>query len=172
MSVNVSKICVEGDFLKADEAIEALHAALRYTNQGQSVSEGMSRLEEIYRRGNEEVRYKILTDLIEIEYTGARSLLIEALQSDESALVRHEAAFGLGVLGNQTHASILVHATLNDDNLMVRHEAAIALASAGREGALGALVKASRDSRPEVAASARYAIQSIYLKAHHESDDT
>ena len=162
-------IYLNPDFLDADNAIEALHSILHYTQSKDFLTETTAKLEAIYRRGSDEVRYKVITNLIDIEYTGSLPLLVEALQSDDSPLVRHEAAFGLGILGDSSYSSILTYAILNDDNLMVRHEAAIALAEMGGDAALGALVQACRDESPEVAASAKYALQSISLKIYRNS---
>ena len=169
MDAEARKVSVNPEFLQADDAIETLYSALHHSpKHGLSLNESMSRLERIYRHGNEEVRYKILTELIELEYSGARSLLIEALRNDKSPLLRHEAAFGLGVLSNKSNVGVLRDAMLNDDNLMVRHEAAIALAEVGDETILAAIEQAAQDERPEVAASARYAADNIRLRLYRE----
>ena len=171
MASDVCSIQLTPDFVEADDAIEALNGVLHNENRDQSLTQMMAKLEEIYHRGSEEVRYKVLTNLIDIEYVGARALLRDALLSDRSALVRHEAAFGLGIIGKGTpDANTLVHAMLSDENFMVRHEAAIALSSVGGDNALGVLLRAAKDESPEVAGSARFAIQCICLKAHRDSE--
>lgn len=163
-----SQINVDRDFLRAADALENLHEMLAYPTTEQSVTDVMDRIESFYREGSEEVRYEVLTRLVDMEYVGVRALLRQALQSDSSALVRHEAAFGLGIMGQPSDASLLAGIMLNDDNLMVRHEAAVALAEVGNESILGELESASRDKSPEVSASARFAIQSIYLRAYRD----
>ncbi len=159
---------VRPDFLEVSDLIEELHSSLTGGVATRTPTEAMARLTSIYRGAPEEVRYEVLTELVGLEYIGARELLVEALQHDKSALVRHEAAFGLGIVGTSRHITVLKNAMLEDPNPMVRHEAAIALAMIGGEGALGALSKAERDSDPEVAASARYGVQIVYLRAHRE----
>lgn len=168
MIVSADRVRVDPNFKKARDAIEDLHSALHGRTYEYSLGEVMSRLEAIYRRSGEETRYEILTNLIELEYIGARAVLAEALQGDDSALVRHEAAFGLGVLGNKEHVNTLIHAMLRDGNAMVRHEAAIALAAIGGEEALESLHTAAQDRCAEVAGSARYALQSVCLRIGEE----
>ena len=162
---------VDHEFLEADQTLEALCTDLRYAASGHSVTQNREHLEALYHRSDAVTRYKVLTELIDIEYSGVRPLLLEALRYDDSALVRHEAAFGLGLLGDGTCVNALIEALLDDENLMVRHEAAIALAEVGGEEALEALEKASHEQQAEVATSAKFAIQNIRLKLYHRSGD-
>lgn len=155
---------VEPSFLAADGTLESLYEALTRPDSHYSACELRTSLEEQYSRGNDETRYKIVTELIEMEYAGARSLLVKALRDDPSPLIRHEAAFGLGILRHPGNVASLVEALLCDRNLMVRHEAAIALAELGDEGCIAALDEATRDPAPEVALSAKYAIQNVRLR--------
>ena len=149
-------------FARVGELIEELHEALTAETGSRTATAVLVDLTGLFSCEVEEVRYEILTELIELEYVGSRALLLGALQSDKSALVRHEAAFGLGIVGTQTHVGPLCHAMLNDASAMVRHEAAVALANIGGDAALEALARATLDSDPEVAASARYGIQTLY----------
>ena len=75
---SVSQINVDREFLRAADALEALHGALHYVTAEQSVTDVMRRLESFYRKGSEEVRYEVLTSLIDMEYVGVRPLLREA----------------------------------------------------------------------------------------------
>ena len=124
----------------------------------------MDRIHSINSRSSESTRYKILTELIEMEFIGARPLLLDALINDTSPLIRHEAAFGLGKLGKKPDIEILIEAMLKDPHEMVRHEAAITLAEIGGEECIPALKQASLDNSAPVASSARFAIQNIYFK--------
>lgn len=157
---------LEPDFIEAEEALESLHFILHHPEVPSSLAEEMERIRLIYMRGSESTKYKLLTELIEMEFVGARPLIIEVLESDYSPLLRHEAAFGLGIMGEQPDHEILIKAMLNDPHEMVRHEAAIALAEIGGEESLRALEEVTKDTSDAVAASARFALQNIYLKAH------
>lgn len=170
MAVSASTHQLEPQFLEGDNALEDLYRALHSSKPGRSLEQELSQLELLYEQGGEEIRYKILTEVIDMEYSGAIRLLLKVLKTDTSPLLRHEAAFGLGVLRRPANPSPLVDAMLTDPNLMVRHEAAIALAEVGNEEALEALSRAAQDERTEVAASARYAIQNIRLRQYRETE--
>lgn len=157
---------LEPDFIEADGALQSLYFSLRHPGVPVSLSEEMERIRLIYIRGSESTKYKILTDLIDIEFTGARPLLLEVLMNDESPLLRHEAAFGLGIFRKVSDQEALIKSMLHDPHEMVRHEAAIALAEIGGEECLPALEKASQDESIAVASSARYAVQNINFKIH------
>ena len=160
---------LEPDFVEAEEALESLNFVLRHPEVPSSLAEEMERIRLIYVRGSESTKYKILTELIDIEFTGTRPLLLEVLMNDESPLLRHEAAFGLGIFKKESDREALIEAMLHDSHEMVRHEAAIALAEIGDEECLPALKKASQDESVAVSSSARYAIQNIYLEAYAHS---
>jgi len=155
---------VDPDFIEADQVLEAMHSILRYRDPRFSLKDTLEHLEDIYRRGAEVTRYKIFSELIDIECKEALPLLIHGLKEDGSGLVRHEAAFGIGLLGSTEHGEILMDTLLNDNNPMVRHEAAIALAEIGSESVIDTLIKATQDPSQEVSTSARFALQNIHLK--------
>lgn len=164
MATSAINNAIEPDFVTAESILEKLYAVLRYRDSRFSLVESIKELEELFSRGSEVVRYKILTELIYMECKQGIPLLVIALQDDTSALVRHEGAFGLGILGNQSHCETLINTLNNDESPMVRHEAAIALAETGGENQLDTLYKITEDGNPEVAASAKFAIQNIQMK--------
>lgn len=161
---------LEPGFIEAEEALESLNFVLRHPEVPSSLAEEMELVRHVYLRGSESTKYKILTELIEMEFAGGRPLLLEVLINDESPLLRHEAAFGLGIFKNASDQEALIEVMLHDPHEMVRHEAAIALAEVGGEECLPALKKASKDKSNAVASSARYAIQNIYLEIHCGSE--
>ena len=156
-------VSLNPNFVEAERALCDLYGALRYTKPGQSLVSHRLRLEQIYRDGDVVTRYKVLTELIAMGYWASRGLLLEALEHDGSALVRHEAAFGLGTIGDASCAEVLAHALTSDPDPTVRHEAAIAIAQVSGPAALETLKGAAADQDPDVADSARFAIQEILL---------
>ena len=154
-------------FIEADEALEFFYVAIRDRSNRFSVREAMGRVRFIFNTANEEVRYKIVTDLTAMKFAGVVPFLIGVLHNDKSPLIRHEAAFGIGKLGSVRDSAPLIEALKNDRSNIVRHEAAIALAEIGSRDAILALEAATMDSDPTVAFSARFAVQSILLYLHH-----
>ena len=153
-------------FIEADEALESLYIAIRDPFNRYSIKESMDRLKAIYDSATEIVRYKIVTDLPEMKSVSLVPFLVEVLRNDESVMIRHEAAFGIGALGRENDSAPLIESLENDSSNIVRHECAIALAEVGDIEAIPALEGASKDSDPNVASSARFAIQSILLHYH------
>ncbi len=121
-------------FIEADEALEFLYIAIRDRYNRFSVREAMSRIRPIFNSADEEIRYKIVTDLTAMKFAGVVPFLTDVLRNDQSPLIRHEAA--------------------------------VALAEIGGEDAIPVLEAATTDSDPSIAASARFAIQSILLYIH------
>ena len=153
-------------FIEADEALEFLYIAIRDRSNRFSIRETMGRVRSIFNTANEEVRYKIVTDLTAMKFAGVVPFLTDVLRNDESPLIRHEAAFGIGTLGSARDSASLIDALKYDTSNMVRHEAAIALAEIGGKGAIPVLEVVTADSDPSIASSARFAIQSILLYLH------
>ena len=156
-------------FIEADEALDSLYWALEGKDPGVSVKETMDHLVSVYQGAEEATRYKVVTDLIDLEFSGSRSFLASVLRNDESALVRHEAAFGLGVLGKPTDRVHLEYAALRDNDDMIRHEAVIALGAIGGVENIPALEIALKSESPTVASSARFSIQSIELRDYQNT---
>jgi len=155
-------------FVDADEAIERLFTARRLRDASAASAE-FARVRRLYRDGTDPVRYHLITELVELEYLAALPLLVEALSGDSSALVRHEAAFGIGTMGREAYVDGLSGAMLNGPHEMVRHEAAVALAAIGGPAQLEPLERASQDSSEAVVGSAHYAIQQILLRSSQTS---
>ncbi len=153
-------------FIEADEALEFLYIAIRDRYNRFSVREAMSRIRSIFNSADEEIRYKIVTDLTAMKFAGVVPFLIDVLRNDQSPLIRHEAAFGIGTLGSARDSTPLIDALKYDLSNMVRHEAAVALAEIGGKDAIPVLEATTTDSDPSVASSARFAIQSILLYLH------
>lgn len=153
-------------FIEADEALDFLHLANEDTHNRYSITEAMECVVSVYNGGDDVVRYKIVTDLSELSCPGVVAFLINVLESDPIPLLRHEAAYGIGALGNSRDAKPLARALLKDDSEMVRHEAAVALDEIGGMAELPALETASNEDDEAVALSAKFAIQSILLSLH------
>ena len=155
-------------FIEADEALEFLYLAIRDPYNRFSVKEAMGRVRSIFNSAGELVRYKIVTDLTAMKFGGVVPFLTDVLRNDESPLIRHEAAFGIGKLGSARDSTPLIDVLKYDRSNMVRHEAAISLAEIGGKDAIQVLETATTDSDPAVASSARFAIQSILLYVHQD----
>lgn len=91
----------------------------------------------------------------------ARLLLMNVLRRDPSPLVRHEAAFALGCMGDSNSVRLLKQVLAGDASSLVRHEAAMALSEIGTPADLSALEAGLTDSSREVSISCRVAISRI-----------
>jgi HEAT repeat protein len=151
-------------FANAETLLKKLSDALTQQDADSS-RKALEQITDLYDRSDILTQYKLLTDLIELRYDNIRPLIRREVRSNPSALVRHEAAFGLGVFRNSSDKDVLIEAMLNDDHLMVRHEAAIALATTGDAECFGALEQAAREPEASVVESAEYAIRQISLRA-------
>ena len=155
-------------FIEADEALDFLHLALEDRHNRYSIANAMERIGFIFRSADNVTRYKIVTDLTELNYSRLVPFLIDVLENDPTPLVRHEAAFGIGVLGGARVAQTLARVLLCDESPTVRHESAIALAEIGSLGEIPALETATTDEDEGVALSATFAIQSILLYIYQD----
>ena len=95
-------------------------------------------------------RYLVVNGLEETNNDAARTLLERVLLSDTNAIVRHEAAYCLGVVGDDESLSVLRHALFQDNNPLVRHEAALSLAEIGTEDELECLEGGMKDDNHDV----------------------
>ena len=95
-----------------------------------------------------------------------RQALISALQHDESPVVRHEAAFWLGELGDREATAALAHASQRDPAPLVRHESLEALGWIPTEESRAALETALHDPDETVRKTA-----AISLAIHREPRD-
>lgn len=110
---------------------------------------------------DETSRFNVTNGLATIDNDVSRLLLINFLRKDPSPLVRHEAAFAIGWVGNQDCISVLQDALFNDKSFLVRHEAAMALSELGGVSEIQALQRGLRDRSREVVVSCRVAIHRI-----------
>ena len=94
MSSVITQLGLDPSFAKADNLLEDLYAASVYQDSRFSISNTLDRLKDIYKVSNEATRYKIISELIDMEFKEAISLFLDVLKNDPSGLVRHEAAFG------------------------------------------------------------------------------
>lgn len=108
-------------------------------------------------------RYHVIVSFIENNREDVLQFLIKVLAEDKSELIRHEAAFGIGQMGDPTSQLALVDSLKRDPSAVVRHEAAIALATAGDEGCVSALREAlgSTNDEPVVTESVEYSLSLI-----------
>ena len=137
----------------------------------QSVTELHAELQQIvdaYFSLDDECRFYVMHTVAGAKNILARNLLLEILRRDDSVLVRHEAAFALGCIGNRNDIQHLRHVLLNDEHPLVRHEAAMALGVAGTKKDIPALESGLRDREAIVVDSCRAAMKMIELRL---SDD-
>jgi HEAT repeat protein len=137
-----------------------LVAAVR-GNDPTAIERCVHALQTVYDGANAVMQYKLLTEAIDTRCVLLRPLLRDALSNNASALVRHEAAFGLGILGDSSDCTVLCRSVLSDEHLMVRHEAAIALGVIGDEQSLPALEQAATETELSVVESAKYALAEV-----------
>lgn len=88
--------------------------------------------------------------------------LIKGLFTDPSPIVRHEFAFSLGETSHpELVGKYLMKAVETDKNIFVRHEAILALATLGRPEFKKFIKKFLNDPEPEMAESAKIALQRL-----------
>jgi HEAT repeat protein len=113
-------------------------------------------IERALTEGDSEQRDSLCSMLGELRMNEYTKLLIELLDKDPSACVRHEAAFALGHFGTPEVVEALKEAALNDRSVLVRHEATLALARF--PGVQETLEHALNDPSPDVRESAEVAL--------------
>jgi hypothetical protein len=106
-------------------------------------------------------RFEIIHSLAAARSKPARALLIHALRTDPSPLVRHEAAFVVGYIGGPRELQEAQRALKQDPSFLVRHEAAMALAEIGTLSDLALLTECTADENEEVTISCEFAIARI-----------
>lgn len=110
---------------------------------------------------DETSRYSITNSLTSMKSDNALGLLLAILDRDDSPLVRHEAAFALGCIGDETCRIALRRTLVEDDSFLVRHEAAMALGELGTIDDLPTLKQGLSDSSREVVISCEVALNRI-----------
>ncbi len=88
-------------------------------------------------------------------------LLVNALFTEPSPIVRHEIAFSLGETASPQAVPNLIKAMEEDENIFVIHEAALALATLGDKRAEEPIRKLLTHPNPDVAESAEIALQRL-----------
>jgi HEAT repeat protein len=106
-------------------------------------------------------RFSVANSLSSVQNNVSRILLTSVLQKDPSPLVRHEAAFAIGCVGDKGCLPVLRDALTADTSFLVRHEVAMALSELGGGEDIRVLKKGLSDKSREVAISCRVAIQRI-----------
>lgn len=110
---------------------------------------------------DEPTRFGVVHELSEVDNDLSRQLLMGLLAADSSSLVRHEAAFALGCIGDEHSLPVLRRALATDKSPMVRHEAAMAMSEIGTESDIGLLTTALNDSSRDVVVSCQVAVERI-----------
>ena len=132
--------------------------------------------ELVFRRKHasldEATRYDVVNRLCSIDNDLARLALANTLVGDPSSLVRHEAAFGLGHVGDASSERVLIFALEHDTSFLVRHEAAMSLAEFGGAQVTRSLRAGLEDESAEVAISCEVALQRIMGKQDTETAAT
>jgi HEAT repeat protein len=154
---------VSATFRKAEVIKDRLRMAVSLGSDSE-IRQTLEEATHLFQIADTVTQYKLISEAVEIQCNLVLPLLRTALVENESALVRHEAAFGLGLLGDSDDVGRLAKAMLYDPHLMVRHEAAIALGAIGNKTAVAALVEAVNDTEPSVAESARFGLEQVLMR--------
>jgi len=109
-------------------------------------------------------RFSVTNSLASVHNSVSRMLLSSVLQKDPSPLVRHEAAFAIGCVGDEACLPVLKNSLTGDKSFLVRHEVAMALSELGGRDEMIVLEKGLEDKSKEVVISCRVAIQRISEK--------
>ncbi len=157
------KVKKNTQFVESEKLILKLRQELKYLKNKGGILEAKSwnKLMNLYKISDPATRFNIVTELIGIGDKQICPLLIDALNNDPSALVRHEAAFGLGRIGKLAHCDALRKAVISDTSELVRHEFASSLGDIADHKSLPTLKRALKDKSEVVVESALYAINKI-----------
>ena len=116
----------------------------------------------LLQRGSELTRRKTLSLLYYMDGEPAKVAVLDVLALDDSAVVRHEAAFYVGAMAHVNAVERLVFALRNDPADLVRHEAAEALGDMGATESRDALSEAARnDPSAVVVSTAKISLQQL-----------
>ncbi len=143
-----------------------LVAGIRSVHPNSKCPKGIVEQEIVFRKHflslDEANRFSVINTLATVGSNDlARQLLMNVLVTDPSPLVRHEAAFALGCIGDQSSVAVLEYSLLRDESFLVRHEAAMALGELGSERGIRSLQEGLGDKSREVVISCRVALQRI-----------
>jgi len=152
---------------KANRLIEEIRAVSPNAKGPKAVQEQEIVIRKMFFSLDEACRYDVTNALASIGYNHlGQQLLMNVLWSDPSSLVRHEAAFALGWIGDKSSVPVLAHALLNDESFLVRHEAAMALGELRSDQAIQTLREGLKDKSKEVAISCKVVLQRLRKKLH------
>jgi len=112
-------------------------------------------------------RFFLINYLSESNSDTSRVFLEKALTSDRSKVVRHEAAFSLGCVGDSKSCEFLRNAIINDDSILVKHEAIMALAEIGSKEDLSFLKYNVWDDNEEIIHSCQIAKKRLADRLQH-----
>ena len=115
-------------------------------------------VEYVIACGDSSQRTDMCSVLAELKLRKFASILIHLLKQDESACVRHEAAFALGQIANPDTLEDIIEAALGDLSVLVRHEAALALPYFKGERVRETLVALCQDQSEDVRESVQIAL--------------
>ncbi len=148
---------ISSDFLKVIRLIA------KFKSVGINKRAIFKELKNLYWQLDEPARYHVIVELIKSRYREALNFFKNVLSKDESELIRHEVAFGIGVMGTAKYQSVLVDVLKKDSAQIVRHEAAIALATVGNKACVKILKETINNPQEKkvVIESARYSFNII-----------
>ena len=126
---------------------------------------------ELFFSFDESTRFSVANSLAAVQNNASRILLTSVLQKDPSPLVRHEAAFAIGCVGDEGCLPVLSGALTGDKSFLVRHEVAMALSELGGKNEIKVLKRGLRDRSREVVISCRVAIQRISERLKSDRTD-
>jgi HEAT repeat protein len=136
-----------------------------FTDEEQQATLDVLRLYSSFFALDETDRYSITNSVASIGGELAKGLLLQILDRDGSPLVRHEAAFALGCVGDASCREVLKRSLSDDQSFLVRHEAAMALGELGTSEDLATLEQGLSDTSREVAISCEVALNRILERA-------
>lgn len=132
-----------------------------------SVRENLPRFYKKFIGLDETERFIVVNNLSETDNDAARVLLERVLVSDKNIVVRHEAAFSLGCIGDHGSRISLRHAVFTDESILVRHEAAMALSEIGTEEDLEVLNQGLNDENAEVVSTCKIAKKKLAARLNN-----
>ena len=94
-------------------------------------------------------------------YTEIADLMVWVLNNDDNGIVRHEAAFQIGLHNMRTKIADLVNSILNDNSELVKHEAIEALGLLRDHGSKETLIKMLEDKSVAVSETAAFVLKRL-----------
>lgn len=149
-------------FKTVNEILRATQVSLVQTrsNAAEVVLKHLTKkdVEHVVSCGDASQRTDMCSVLAELKLRNFTSIIIHLLKQDESACVRHEAAFALGQIASPDTLEDIIEAALGDLSVLVRHEAALALPYFKGERVRETLVALCQDESEDVRESVQIAL--------------